>query len=269
MLLHRRNAAAIGFWLSVIALNSAQGQVTFDIKCTDVIFGTVTIDRTTNQGGNEGLLGQFATSTKLSDFEKCMGQEHLNWFQKVTSITPGPPGPRFVDPPSGGLGPIWNDDRPWYWDETRPIGPLPAGKTFFEALQLNANIVTDSTELLFEDYPHGQNVGTVISFATFLISDFGNHTYRVLGSGFSWDATIMANGRTSVTGLQGGAAFTDEYEREIRNEYPGNYSRVVQAITTTALPEITSFQALSLGIVALVVFSRLAGGRRDDLLRQG
>ena len=86
MLPHGRIAAGIGFWLSLLSLSSAQGQVTFDIKCTDAIFGTVTIARTTNQGGNEGLFGQFAMSTKLRDFEKCMGQEHLNWFQKVTSI---------------------------------------------------------------------------------------------------------------------------------------------------------------------------------------
>lgn len=187
--------------------------------------GDVYIQTDPKASGDVGITGYFGVSKEdgngdvltLQELEAMLGQDHLNWFQKVTSLTPpgGLPVP-FVDPPSGGLGTTWADAVPWYFDETPAPNPLPPGKTNWNADNLlGKNISFDGTQLLFEDTPNGQPIGTQIGFSTFLVSDYDDKTYGVMG-GFSWGVTIGADGLADVTSLAADAPFLDEYAQEIQ-----------------------------------------------------
>ncbi len=163
------------------------------------------------------------TTMTLRQLEKSLGQDHLNWFQKVTSEGPNPPPPGvtipFIDPPKGGLplavDPTWADDRPWYYDEFVP-NPVPPGRVVEPSLQLSAN--TAGSTLKYFDQLGGQK-GNTIGLSTFLISDFGNRTYDVLGTGFNWSTKINAAGVGTIQTLAKGAAFTAEFQKEIKDQF--------------------------------------------------
>ena len=71
---------------------------------------------------DEGLKGAFGVlkegsdgdTLTLAELEKALGQDHLNWFQKVLSITPPLPGTTtpFIDPNAGGIPGVWADSIP-------------------------------------------------------------------------------------------------------------------------------------------------------------
>ncbi|MEO9190516.1 MAG: hypothetical protein ABI224_11040, partial [Acetobacteraceae bacterium] len=79
--------------------------------------GIGTINMSMPAGNNSAVSGTFQTIRKnpdgstmtLRQLEKSLAQDHLNWFQKVTSEGPNPPPPGvtipFIDPPKGGLPP--------------------------------------------------------------------------------------------------------------------------------------------------------------------
>ena len=197
--------------------------------------------------GIQGLVGDFDVTKKKSDgttmtvkeLEQSLGQDHLNWFQKVVGDT----NPQkdssgntltvpYVDPPKGGYNDLWGDDAPWYWNET----PKPAGETRPEAGQLSNQVMGSS--LAFEDFPSvvemGKPVaGAKVDFATFLISDFGNKTYQVLSGGISWGITMETVADKGVfphvTSLAKGATFTTEYATEIKDGF--GYSMVPEPFT--------------------------------------
>lgn len=182
------------------------GEVVGKIQITDDgdgIQGNMTVTKKKSDG----------TTMSLAELARFEGEDHFNWFQKVTSIDPDDPdiSDPLVDPPSGGFGPQWADNRPWYWDEYAP-NPVPPGKTVNADCQLS-NLASGSV-LNFQDYPGGFAAGTQIDFCTFLISDFGNKTYRVHES-FSWSVKIQTDGSTDVTAGAAGAEFTDEFAAEI------------------------------------------------------
>jgi hypothetical protein len=150
------------------------------------------------------------TLMTLDDLETFLGQDHLNWFQRVIADTNPPKDSKgnqltvpYVDPPAGGYygGPV-EDNIPWYLKEPDEL-PDP----------------TTTSTLDFSDGPQSQHEGWSATFVTFLISDFGNKTYEVLGEGFSWTATRGTDGLTDITSLTKGATFTTEYYTEIKNGF--------------------------------------------------
>ena len=226
--------------LLLCAASSPAIEIDFDIVVKGEKVGEVTIF-TYNPDefpGEEGVKGSFGVTKEdgsgntlsIKELETQLGQDHLNWFQKVIAITPPLPGVTvpFIDPPKGGMPGVWADNRPWYFDETSP----PPGTPYNQNRQLSAQGDPDGSILNFFDTPHGQPPGTTISFATFLISDYGNETYSVMG-GFSWSSTIHANGHATITALQESAPFEQEYEDEIKNEF--GYERVPDSGSTLTL----------------------------------
>jgi hypothetical protein len=246
----RRRAlvAALGTCLALAIGPATYGDITIPIPDVGTI--TVHIDLATPDFPNYAIEASFvaAGGQTLAQLEHALGQDHLNWFQKVLSIDPPIPGitPPFVDPPSGGLGPQWHDNIPWYWDEFLP-SPVPPGKTADPIYLLANHISSDGTALGFEDQPGNFPVGTGVNFATFLISDYGNHTYQVLGQGFTWTATIDPNGHTVISNLAGGASFTSDYATEISTNYPNNFRQI---------PEPSSLALCGFGAIALAGCAR-------------
>ena len=110
---------------------------------------------------------------------------------------------------------------------------------------------TDGSHLRYADFPGGQVKGTVVDFSTFLISDFGNKTYSVLG-GFTWEIKIQDDGSTKVTSLTAGGTFTDDFAKEIK------------AFGWTMVPEPSSYVMLALGAMARPATAALAGARPPD-----
>lgn len=215
------------FLVTSSALGAALDPINFDINANGKNIGSISINV---PGSMAGVQGTFNVNDKLfkdiNALEKFLGQDHLNWFQKVTSIDPDFPGLNdpLIDPPSGGLGSLWADDRPWYLDETRPPDPLPDGKTSPPTFippdgQTELDTQTMASALKYSDFPGGFPAGTTIDFSTFLISDFGNKTYEVLGSGFSWSIEIAEDGSTQVTALDKGEDFDNEFAQEIKNDF--------------------------------------------------
>lgn len=206
---------------------------TIDIKVESGVWPAPNSDR-------EGVTGGFTVTKKkpdgttmtLDELETFLGQDHLNWFQKVTADTHPPKDASgnqltvpYVDPPSGGYdgGPA-EDAIPWYLTEP---GELPNGAT--------------TSTLPFSDGPQDSHVGWQASFATFLVSDYGDKTYQVLG-GATWTAKRGADGKTDITALDKDATFTDEFTAEI-SEF--GWSEVPEPAT-----------------LVLVTFGMLAGLRR-------
>ena len=164
-------------------------------------------------GGLQGVF-QPANGQTIADYEKQMGQDHLNWFQVVTS-TPNPvkrpPGQPpltvpYIDPPSGGNLKDWADNQPWYYDESSK----PAGdhRRWNPAVLANQNTINASQKpappsqapyFFYNDGPQGAP-GTTESFDTFMISIFSDGTYQPMG-GFSWTVTFDQNGNAVVTSV--------------------------------------------------------------------
>lgn len=164
----------------------------------------------------------------LQQLEKMLGQDHVNWFQKVTKVDPAIMGLKvpFIDPMKGGQGPLWADDRPWYWDEVSPPKPLPMGKTspptFIPPMgktELGVQSHDGAGPLEYSDSPGGQPVGTKIDFATYLVSDYGNKTYDVLGKGFTWQTTIGAGNVGKISDITKNVDFMKDFQDEIKNDF--------------------------------------------------
>jgi hypothetical protein len=219
-----RPLATLCALLATVLLTLPAGALPVDVSVNGEVVGTVNAAIEAS-GADEGVRGGFEVSKtnpdgsvmSLAELERFLGQDHLNWFQKVTRVEPDDPAiaDPFIDPPSGGFGTQWADDRPWYWDEFRPV-PVPDGKVVGDAFQLS-NRAHGST-LDYFDFPGGQANGTEVDFVTCLISDYGNRKYHVLGGCFGWSITITAAGDTDVTSLANGS-WSNEFEREVRDEF--------------------------------------------------
>jgi hypothetical protein len=219
-----RASAMLGSLLVAGLLAVPAVAIPIDVTVNGEVVGQVNVAITPN-GASEGIDGSFQVSkTKpggalmtLAELERYLGQDHLNWFQKVTNVDPDDPNiaDPFIDPPSGGLGNQWADDRPWYWDEFRPV-PVPAGKQVGDAFQLSNR--AHGSVLDYFDFPGGQANGTVVDFVTCLISDYGNKKYHVLGGCFGWSIEITAAGDTDVTALADGA-WSAEFAQEILDDF--------------------------------------------------
>jgi len=222
----RNGLRAAGLALLVLALvNGETYALSIPVTVNGQPIGSIDANVGVDGAGNQGMQASFTAQpfSSLSDLEASLGQDHLNWFQKVVTnrtVTPDFPG-RFIDPQSGGQGALWADDRPWYWDEVAPPNPLPLGKTAPPTFipppgssELRENTLNDDGILEFEDFPSGLD----LDFVTCLISDYGNRKYHVLGSCFSWTAAPGAGGLTVVTNPLV-AAFQTEFAQEILNDF--------------------------------------------------
>jgi hypothetical protein len=261
------------FVLIVLGIGrSAQGGITVPILSPGKYqmgqqIGVVDIDIGVDKAGNQAPVGGFTVTATdsagntltLQQLESDLGQDHFNWFQKVTSdnVPPkdaggNPVTPPYIDPPNGGYSDQWADNRPWFWDEYAPPKGTP---NFNPMFQLSNKISADDKTLDFSDGTGGPN-GNLISFSTFLVSDFGDTTYDVLG-GFSWSISI-ANGLTTVTSLDANAAFTGDYAKEISTQF--GYE-----IHATAVPEPSTIVMGTISIV-LVAFVRARRGSVSNLV---
>ncbi|MGD9615243.1 MAG: hypothetical protein AB7H90_06920 [Alphaproteobacteria bacterium] len=213
--------------------------------------------------GHEGLRGGFGvlleapdgSTMTLQELEQYLGQDHLNWFQKATSINPPIPGlpPTFIDPPSGGIPGVWADARPWYFDEISP----PPGTPYNQNRQLQVQGDPASSALNYFDPPHGQPPGTRIDFVTYLISDYSSSssnsgTYKVLG-GFSWSSQVQPDGLSRIVALDRAGPFQDEYREEILTEFGRYYD--IDTIIAVSEPSTLS---IILGAIMSVAMSGAA-----------
>lgn len=228
-----RLAAAVALLGLTAAPMKAQMPINVNVPGVGFV-GQIDVNRVPIPGDGTGLLGQFTamrmnpdgtrTPIALAQLEKTLAEDHLNWFQKVVNNrSPGAPA-SFVDPPNGGLGRLWADNRPGYWDEVRPPDPLPMGKTAPPTVippagmtELGVNIVGGGTQLRYSDAPTAN-----ADFATFLVSDYDNpvwgdggpKTYKVL-DGFTWSAA----GGMITAGPTSGATFTQDMRNEFQNDF--------------------------------------------------
>ncbi len=253
--------------LSTAAFGATFAPINFDVIVRNETVGKIEINVKEGLLRNQGLEGAFEITKKnesssstmtIPELAKFLKVDHFNWFQIVTAeyplTSPENPG-TFIDPPSGGFDVQWADDRPWYLDEYLAPNPLPPGKTK-SGLLLSDYIKPSKLE--YEDFPQGHPVGAKLNFDTFLIGDFGNKTYDVLGGGFSWQVefkpgepfidlnrngkwdfgepfTDLNNDRIwnrpnpAVTSLKPGTTFTFDYAQRIQNEF--GYTKVLKLPT--------------------------------------
>jgi len=236
------------FWTSTWFVSASAKEISFEIVISGEAVGAVTIftNLPAEFPGEEGLRGAFGilkegadgNTFSLMELEQYLGQDHLNWFQKVISITPplsGVPAP-FIDPPRGGMPGVWADTLPWYFDETLP----PPGTPYNPNRQLQQQGDPAGSTLNYFDTPHAQPPGTSLDFVTFLISDYGDKTYVPLG-GFSWTSEIQPNGHAVITALAS-AAFKQEYADEIKADFgfmlvpqPSTFTLMLSAMTMAAV----------------------------------
>jgi hypothetical protein len=237
--------SVVAVLIGLCAGPSVQADIVMNLNVNGNPIGQVAINITAGTGG-QGLTGGFtaAGGQTLAQLEAALGQDHLNWFQKVIADSNPPKDAAgnqlaapYVDPPSGGYSNQWADNIPWYWDEVVPPNGTP---NYDPNLQLSNNITNGGKTLNYEDFPGGPNAN--VSFVTFLVSDYGNNTYSVLG-GFSWSVTIN-NGTTTVNTLTANAAFKPEYSTEIK------------AFGFTQVPEPSSLLLVSAAIPLVCCFYR-------------
>ncbi len=197
----------------------------------------VEVTPSTRQAGGFGITASFTTTTNESytDFlqNTLNGAIGINWLQ-IVSIDPNTPGivDPLVEPPPGGLGIQWADNKPWYWDESKPsnlsqanprpggVFELPDGKLFFENGLLEKHLTTSPdgltpSELLLNDSPNSSTgFAQTFNFDTFLIAEYANNKYDIFSS-FSWTAFVddqgTRKGLTDIIELTEGAVFTQEY----------------------------------------------------------
>ena len=236
----------------------AVGPIDFDVFGNGENVGTVHIELKP-KGASFGLTGMFSVTKEndqgdalsIEELEAFPGQDHLNWFQKVTLDTHPPKDadgndivPPYIDPPINGYSDQWADDIPWYFDEfERPAGEARDWNIDF---LLESNV--DGSILKYFDFPSDSVVGTTLDFVTFLVSDYGNESYSVLG-GFSWSTLTEKNEGTvftTVTSLIAGANFLQEYAGEIHTEFGW-----------TLVPEPSTILMLGLSLLGFSM-----GGRR-------
>ncbi len=205
--------------------------INFDVIVRNQQIGNVKIDvGEVTQGpnrGRQGVTGGFNVTKQPTlgqlvrnlNSQYNLGLDHFNWFQ-LAEFNPPIPLPNtinpFIDPPKGGLGKQWADDRPWYWDEYTPTS-VPPSKTVASNTQLSSQGPNTSQKLGYFDSPFDVVPGATFKFHTFLIGDFGNKTYDTLG-GFEWSAK-MENGLTKITSLTAGATFTQQYANLIDQQF--------------------------------------------------
>jgi hypothetical protein len=209
---------------------TAQLGIEQDIFVNGEVIGFLDIRSVTTPDGNEGLIGIFkvfkhnpdGTTMTLKELETSLGQDHLQWFQKVTRDTDPPDDSRgnqlkvpYIDPPPNGTSTMWADEIPWYFDEHAPSDAERGGRDWSPGVLLENNINNNFGILAYHDGPMGDK-GLEVSFATFLVSDYGSSNYSVLG-GFSWSIKVDNDGLTHVETLEKNAPFV--YTDEIYNEF--------------------------------------------------
>ena len=218
----------------------------------DVLFegekiGELFVDTTFNFLLDEGIFAEFLVTKEnqsnevltLTELNTVLNQDHFNWFQVIlTDTNPLQDSsgtllvPPYIDPPNGGYLNSPDDTRPWYWSEV-PVGSFPADLGF----------ATSEFALDFQDFPR-DNPGNAFEFATFLIGDFGDTTYRVF-NGFTWSVSIDALGFANVDALNNGAVFTDQYADIISNEFGWSEA-------SAAVPEPSMILLFSGGLIWLL-----------------
>jgi hypothetical protein len=214
----------------------------FDVMCGGGTVGTVSI----NTSG-AGISGGFTSSVggpppTLAAAASACGEDHFNWYQVVTADNNPPKDmngnqlmPPYVDPPPGGYqGGDWQDNLPWYFNET--LGP---GETTTElSRQSTANM------LKFSDFPNDKP-GTVLQFSTWLVSLNADSSFHAFEGGFSWTFT-QGSGVSNITSLGVGVNPTD-----------AQYKNIIGGFATS-VPEPASTALLCAGLLSLAVYCRRA-----------
>jgi hypothetical protein len=220
-------------------------------------------------GGDQALIGFFQVEKQnpggsrmtLKELENNLGEDHLQWFQKVTSDTDPPLDARgnrlkapYIDPPPDGYSTPapgqWADELPWFLDERAPTQAELAGRDWNPDTLLANNTLNSTGTLLYTDGPTGTR-GNKVSFATFLVSVNNDNTYTPL-AGFSWSVEFGGGGlpgdTTYISSLTANAPFTAEYAAEIFDQF---------GWTAVPAPEPSTAVLLGIGLAGLGL-----GGRK-------
>jgi hypothetical protein len=185
--------------------------VTFGVNCNGGKVGTVSVDTM-----GAGISGGFTSSVggppnTLAAAATACGEDHFDWYQIVTAA-PSPPKDAngnqltvpWVDPPPGGYqGGDWQDNLPWYWNET--LGP---GE---KATELSMQTTIDT--LKFADFPSNKP-GAIVMFLTWLVSLNADSSFHAWEGGFSWTYT-EGSGVSNIASLGAGVNPTDAQYKDI------------------------------------------------------
>jgi hypothetical protein len=198
----------------------------------------------------------------FQELEASLGEDHLNWFQKITKDTNPPKDlagnvlkAPYIDPPPGGYSDQWADELPWYYDEHTPTEAELAGREWSPRLLLDNHINDTLGRLTYSDGPDGSR-GDKVSFATFLVSVNNDNTYTPL-AGFSWSVEFGGGGlpgdTTYVSSLTANAPFVADYATEIYDQF---------GWTAVMAPEPSTALLLSIGLAGLGLGGRKRWTRR-------
>lgn len=217
--------------LACIAQSVAQAAPII-VNCSGKPVGEISVDK-----DGAGISGGFKSSVggpppTLADAAKACGEDHFNWYQIVTGVKDGNLGkdkdgnvltPPWVDPPPGGyFKGNWQDNLPWYWNET--LGPGEA------TTELSGKTSADT--LKFADFP-GNKDGAVVSFKTWLVSLNADSSFHSWHDGFSWEYVQDP----TTPGVRNIKTLTS-------SPTDAEYKDIIGAFQTNAVPEPSVFALL-------------------------
>lgn len=221
--------------------------ISINVDCGGNTVGVIGADITSGKG----IAGGFDTTGKsgsLAAAAKACGEDHFNWYQVVVTDNGKAKDAKgnalnalYVDPPPGGYLGQWEDNLPWYWNET--LGP---GQTKTEL-----STKTTANKLGFSDTPSSSGN---ITFKTWLVSLNADSSFHSWHEGFDWTYTA-GTGVTDITELAAGTIPTDDQYKKLITGFDTRIER-------RKVPEPDSLSLFGIGLFGIGLLALMARGRK-------